>query len=242
MEQTATPVKATPSAVSVVVDLPGGEQRTEGRWVHRSGTKCSRVCCDCCDCCGDCCICMSVCFCSCCTAGQIWQRTMRPPQLQSKPCGGHGFVVVALSILLLVVTIIALFRVSYDDVLASPTLGVASLFMWIGVIVAYVCVICNARAAVRRRDNIPQDVCGNMGGDVFGDCCCYEPGLNPHCCDDDSSCEDCCAAFFCNLCIQCQMLRHETTAGNFEYDLCSATGGPLSFPAQESAPHLTAVA
>ena len=151
-------------------------------------------------------------------------------------------MVVALSILLLVVTIIALFRISYDDVLASPTLGVASLFMWIGVIVAYVCVVCNARAAVRRRDNIPQDVCGNMGGDVFGDCCCYEPGLNPHCCDDDSSCEDCCAAFFCNLCIQCQMLRHETTAGNFEYDLCSATGGPLSFPAQESAPHLTAVA
>jgi len=64
-------------------------------------------------------------------------------------------------------------------------------------------IVCTVRGAVRRRENI-----------------------EPECCGD---CEDCCCAFCCNPCTQCMLLRHEKLGapGEPQYQICSPTGLPV---------------
>ena len=58
-------------------------------------------------------------------------------------------------------------------------------------------IVCTVRKAVRTRDGIQAGSCGDA--------------------------EDCCCAFWCNPCTQCQLWRHEQVKCS-EYDLCSPTG------------------
>ena len=76
--------------------------------------------------------------------------------------------------------------------------GVGTL-LWFFYFGVFIFIVQGARATIRRRDNIPEESCG--GG-----------------------CEDCCCAFWCNPCVQCQILRHEGLGGG-RYDLLSPTGG-----------------
>lgn len=85
----------------------------------------------------------------------------------------------------------------------------ASILLYIGELcaaAASLCacaIVCTVRAAMRRRENIGVQCCGQA--------------------------EDCCCATFCNPCTQCQLLRHEKEglAKPVGYSLCLDTAFPL---------------
>ena len=85
----------------------------------------------------------------------------------------------------------------------------ASILLYIGELcaaAASLCacaIVCTVRAAMRRRENIGVQCCGQA--------------------------EDCCCATFCNPCTQCQLLRHEKEglAKPVGYSLCLDTAFPV---------------
>ena len=62
-------------------------------------------------------------------------------------------------------------------------------------------IVCTVRKAIRTRDGIEPGSCGDF--------------------------EDCCCAFWCNSCTQCQLWRHERV-NCAQYDLCNKTGSKLA--------------
>ena len=201
---TATPVAAVPVTAVPQQGLPvqGGAPQA-GRWSS-----------DLCDCFDNCCICMSVWWCWACTAGQLYQRVMRPPVLSQPAFGGNGCVVVAISLIGLCVLWIVLGN-GVVITTCGPACLVVSRIVFIAFIFIYICVVMNIRAAIRRRDQIqPQ-----------GD-----------------SCENCCVVWWCSACVQCQMLRHEV-GRNYEFCSPTA-GPLTPPPSQDvqGMPYSTAVA
>ena len=82
----------------------------------------------------------------------------------------------------------------------SLAMNVATWFGLVASIIACL-IVCTVRGAVRKRDNIPTQICGDA--------------------------EDACCAFFCNPCAQCQIFNHEGVTCE-KYSLCTPTGSPVA--------------
>ena len=191
-----------------------------------------------CACCKDCCICWSVMCCHPITTGQLYERSAQKAILKRLPM--FTCMSIALIICLLEFssqTMEYLYGETHYKLLAGgifngghiwdpswwgnasameadvaqPDFEVsthATVMLYVAQalsMLSMICVfaiVCTVRGAIRKRDGIKAS-CG--------------------------ACEDCCCAWCCNPCTQCQLLRHEkeVTGGDSGYSLCDATGVPV---------------
>ena len=104
---------------------------------------------------------------------------------------------------------------AYDDASAASSPGgggVSAAGLFVAIVsellglTSFLCVcliVCTVRGAIRKRESIPSQCCGD--------------------------CEDCCCTCCCAPCTMCQMMRHEKMGcvGDNNYSLCSPTGVPV---------------
>ena len=153
------------------------------------------------DCTDDLCSCAAVCCCWPLTTGQLFQKTTR----LSNSCCCISIIILLLFALQHALTYETWFGLGYPhpwhqltqrkpEILSLAAAAVGAL-LWVMMCV----VVCIARAAARKRDEIPEERC--LG------------------------CEDVCCSWFCWYCTSMQLMRHEgLTAVGGRYRLLSATG------------------
>ena len=143
-------------------------------------------------CCKDPGLCCAVLCCDPITTGQLYERAVRKGLLERVPAA------TCMSVAVFLWVAFALNSVLNGS--ANPyAAGVGQLVGLCANVIVFL-IVCSVRGAIRKRDGIPPQVCGEA--------------------------EDCCCSFWCVLCTQCQLWRHEKVACP-DYSLCSPTGAEI---------------
>lgn len=137
---------------------------------------------------GTCCI---VCWCSCVVASQLYEREIGPPGACRKWFFRLGLICTINAVLVLARN--AWVTATFDSwpagswetysYLPDVTVGGASTLLACTTFVIVVKLLRAVRRKLRREDDIPAGRCGEYA-------------------------DDCCVAFWCTLCLECQLLRH----------------------------------
>ena len=158
-----------------------------------------------CDCCKDPGMCAIVYCCNPVNTGQLYERMVQKGLVQRIP------LISCMSIAVFMWIAYAWTPVTsgIDGALANVenvewvAIMLANVGMVLSVMtgIGLVLIVCTVRKSIRTRDGIEPGGCGDA--------------------------EDCCCAFWCNSCTQCQLWRHERVRCA-QYDLCSETGSTLA--------------
>ena len=145
-----------------------------------------------CDCCTDPGMCCIIICCDPILTGQLYERAVKKRLLQRIPM----LSCVSISVFLWVCH-------GVGSILNGSVMPAAAAVGSVLSMIAGICIfliVCTVRKAVRQRDGIPSECCGEA--------------------------EDCCCSFWCNPCTQCQLWRHDQVKCS-DYDLCSPTGSKI---------------